>query len=81
MIVLGDREAVDGIRVHGVIEVVEPDFARRTQLAYVRSGSLSYAATGAMQAGNELNVGDVVEVVFPSHRLHFFDGQTERRIG
>ena len=77
----GDGPASDGVRVRGVVEVIEPDFARRTQLAYVRSGSLSYAAQGVMRVGNEPRVGDEVEVVFPGDQLYFFDGETERRIG
>jgi len=68
-----------GPRLRGVVEVVEPDFAHRTQLVYVRTGPLSYAATGVLDMS--LNTGDEVEVVFPADHLYFFDGESERRIG
>jgi ABC-type sugar transport system ATPase subunit len=80
-LVLSDTAAVDEIRVHGTVEVVEPDFGRRTQLAYVQSGSFSIAATGVLGDRSALRPGDAVEVIFPVHRLHFFDAETERRIG
>jgi len=78
-LVLGDRAVPSGVRVRGVVEVVEPDYAHRTQLAYVCTGPLSYAATGPLD--ESLNTGDEVEVVFPTDQLYFFDGESERRIG
>jgi ABC-type sugar transport system ATPase subunit len=78
-VVCGDRTLPEGVHLRGVVEVVQPDFAHRTQLVYVRTGALSYAATGPLDTS--LNVGDAVEVVFPADRLYFFDGQSGRRIG
>jgi ABC-type sugar transport system ATPase subunit len=78
-VVCGDRPPPEGVHLRGVVEVVQPDFAHRTQLVYVRTGALSYAATGPLDTS--LNVGDAVEVVFPADRLYFFDGQSGRRIG
>ena len=68
----------DGVHLTGTVETVEPDFARRTLLAYVRSGSLFYAAGGTLDALPR--VGDVVEVVFPHNQLYFFDAQSGKRI-
>jgi len=70
---------LNGVRLWGSVEVVEPDFARRTQLAHVRSGTLSYAATGALD--RLLNAGEEVEVVFLADQLYFFDSESGQRIG
>jgi hypothetical protein len=78
-VVCGDGPLPEGVHLRGVVEVVQPDFAHRTQLVYARTGALSYAATGPLDTS--LNVGDAVEVVFPADRLYFFDGQSGRRIG
>jgi general L-amino acid transport system ATP-binding protein len=69
----------DGVYLRGAAETIEPDFARRTQLVYTRTGALFYAVTGPLDT--TLNVGDEVEVVFPTDQLHFFDGESGRRIG
>jgi len=78
-IVLDDRAMPEGIRIRGTIEIVEPDFSRRTQLAYARTGPFFYAASGAIDT--LLNVGDEIEAVFPAGQLYFFDGRSEQRLG
>ena len=78
-IVGSDRPLPQGVHLQGIVEVVEPDFAHRTQLVYARAGALSYAATGELDTS--LNVGDEVEVVLPTDGLYFFDGESGRRIG
>ena len=69
----------DGIRLRGVAETIEPDFAHRTQMVYTRTGPLFYAATGPLDTS--LNVGDEVEVVLPTSQLYFFDTVSGQRIG
>ncbi len=72
--------APDGARLRGLVELVEPDFARQTQLVHVRTGTLAYVATGPLDTS--LNIGDAVEVAFPAaDQLYFFDTQSELRIG
>jgi hypothetical protein len=66
------------VHLRGRAEVIEPDFARRTQLVYTRTGALFYAATAPLEVS--LNVGDDVEVVFPTDQLYFFDGESGQRI-
>ncbi len=73
------QPAPEGIRLHGVVEAVEPDFAHHTQLVHVHSGALLYATTGLLEP--LLAIGDEVEVVFRADQLYFFDGQSERRLG
>ena len=78
-VVGGDRPLPQGVHLQGIVEVVEPDFAHRTQLVYARTGPHTYAATGELDPS--LNIGDAVEVVFPADQLYFFDGESERRVG
>jgi len=78
-LVSDDLPAPDGVRLRGVVEVVQPDFAHKTQLVYVRTGELTYAAVGALDVG--LNIGEEVEVLFPADQSYFFDGESEQRIG
>ena len=78
-VVEGDRPLPQGVHLQGIVEVVEPDFAHRTQLVYARTGPHTYAATGELDPS--FNIGDAVEVVFPADQLYFFDGESERRVG
>ena len=65
-----------------VVEIVEPDFGRQTQLVYVRIGEFVLAATGPI-GGPEtlLNTGDSAEIALPPQHLYFFDAESEARIG
>jgi ABC-type sugar transport system ATPase subunit len=77
-LVLSNGPDLQGVRLRGTVENVQPDFARRNQLAYVRTGSLFYAALGSLEP--MLNVGEEIEVILPEEHLYFFDTQSERRI-
>jgi len=79
ILVPGGQPVPEGIRLRGEVEVVEPDFGRRVQVVYVRSGELSYAANGPLDV--PLDIGAQVTVVFPAEQLYFFDGESEQRIG
>jgi ABC-type sugar transport system ATPase subunit len=68
----------EGVRLQGTIEVVEPDFSRRQQTAYVRTGALQYSVTASIE--QRLVEGYQVEVCFPEEALYFFDTETESRI-
>ena len=57
----------EGVLFRGTAEVVEPDFAHRTQVVYARTGEFSNAASGALDIS--LDVGDEVEVVFSFDEL------------
>jgi ABC-type sugar transport system ATPase subunit len=78
-VVSADHSLPDGIHLRGVVDVVEPDFGRRVQTVYVRTGESVYAATGPLDL--TLGIGAEVDVVFPTDRLYFFDGESELRIG
>ena len=77
-VVSGDGPLPEGVRLRGTVDVVEPDFAHSTQLVYVSTAALSYAASGPLDTS--LNTGDDVEVVFPAGQLYFFDSYSEQRI-
>jgi len=77
-LVLGDLPLPDGVRLRGVVEVIEPDFAHRIQLVYVRTGAVSYVAIETLD--RSLNAGDEVEVIFPTGQLYFFDSKSGQRI-
>jgi ABC-type sugar transport system ATPase subunit len=79
-LVIGDHPLPEGIRLTGQVEVVEPDFAHQTQLAYVQFGSQSCAATGSLEETTIINAGDTVEIVIPTDKCHLFDTETELRI-
>jgi multiple sugar transport system ATP-binding protein len=74
-----DQPLPDGIHLHGVVEVIEPDLGQRVQTVYVRTGESVYAATGPLDPA--LGIGAEVDVVFPPDQLYFFDGESELRIG
>jgi hypothetical protein len=61
------------------VEVIEPDFGRRMQTVYARTGEFSYAASGPLDPS--LDIGAEVEIIFPTDRLYFFDGESGQRIG
>ncbi len=71
----------EGIFLRGHVEVVEPDYATRTQIVYARTGSLTYAARAPLEWSSVLNVGDTVSVEFQRDQLRFFDTESEQRIG
>jgi len=68
-----------GLHLPGVVEVIEPDFARQTQLLYLRAGSLTYSAVAPLDPS--LALDQKIAVCFPSDQLHFFDQASEQRIG
>jgi ABC-type sugar transport system ATPase subunit len=74
-----DQAAPEGIHVSGVVESLEPDFEHDSQLAYLPTGRLGYAASSSLDT--PLQVGDACRVLFPMDHLHFFDRQTELHLG
>ncbi|MEZ4660279.1 MAG: hypothetical protein R2911_22195 [Caldilineaceae bacterium] len=65
--------------LHGVAEVVEPDFANRTQLVYLRTADgHSFAASSTLNVA--VYGGQPVEAVLPLEKLYFFDTTSEMRM-
>ena len=78
-LILNGREPSEGVRLQGVVEVVEPDFAHRTARVYVNTPLGSCAATAPLKPS--LRHGDEVKILLPIEGLYFFDGEYERRLG
>ncbi len=68
----------EGLTFTGIIDVVEPDFGRRQQTAYVSRGALALNVTASQDI--RLTPGYEVRVHFPEEALFFFDAETEARI-
>jgi len=77
-LVRGEQAEPAGLRLQGMIEVIEPDFAHHSQLLHLRSGSLTYAVTASLDCPVE--PGEMGEVIFPDEELYFFDRASEARI-
>jgi ABC-type sugar transport system ATPase subunit len=71
------QAAGDGVNVCGTVDMVEPDFSRQVQLAYVRSGDHAF---GVMTELDATIAGAAVDVIFPYAGLFFFDNTTEKRL-
>jgi ABC-type sugar transport system ATPase subunit len=65
------QSAHEGLVLQGDVATIEPDFGRGTQLVYVQSGPLFYAAKGVLDLSME--IGDEIRVVFSEDALYFFD--------
>ncbi len=77
--VLSGDSAEKGVRLRGAVEVIEPDFARKTARIYADTQIGSCAAMAPLDAS--LREGDRVDIVLPYDGLYFFGGEDERRLG
>ncbi len=77
--VLSGDSAAQGVRLRGAVEVVEPDFARKTARVYAETQIGLCAAMAPLDAS--LQEGDRVDVLLPYEGLYFFGGEDERRLG
>jgi ABC-type sugar transport system ATPase subunit len=77
--VLTGGPAAQGVRLRGAVEVIEPDFARKTARVYADTPIGSCAAMAPLDAS--LREGDRVDIVLPYEGLYFFGGEDERRLG
>lgn len=77
-LVFDGQDTPEGVRLQGTVESVEPDFSRRTQLVYVRTGPHFFGVQGPLEP--VIEVGEGVEVVLPLDQLYFFDAQSEQRL-
>jgi ABC-type sugar transport system ATPase subunit len=70
--------AGDELRLRGAVEMLEPDFARQTQMIFLRDGELSWRVLAAREQG--VRIGETVDALFPVERLYLFDGNSGERI-
>ena len=77
---IDDEAALPGvIKLRGLVDAIEPDFAHRTQLVHVRAGTALCQATGELDT--TLNLGDTVTAALPAEQLYFFDSESGLFIG
>ncbi|MCE7980541.1 MAG: ABC transporter ATP-binding protein [Caldilinea sp. CFX5] len=69
----------DAVLLRGVAEVVEPDFGRQSQLVYAANEQHRFVTMGDLTIPIYASY-PVVAQLDPA-RLHFFDAESERRIG
>ena len=74
-----DTAPATGLTFVGTIDVVEPDFGRGQQTAYVSAGELTVSARAPLDM--RLTQGYDVRVVLPVEALYYFDTDSEQRIG
>jgi len=73
-----EQSSGNGIQLRGEVEALEPDYAQRTQVVYVRDGLWSYSGLCPLDA--KLRVGQIVHVELDPERLYFFDGNSGKRL-
>ena len=73
-----EQSSGNGIQLRGDVEALEPDYAQRTQVVYVRDGLWSYS--GLCPLDLKLNVGQIVHVELDPEKLYFFDGNSGLRL-
>ncbi|MCL4861074.1 MAG: ABC transporter ATP-binding protein [Caldilineaceae bacterium] len=71
--------AVSAALIHAVVEMVEPDMGRRIQWVHVKAGD--HRLVAGVEFGQAVYAGDHVAIGLPDEHLHFFDAETELRIG
>ncbi len=77
--VLGeDAPLPEGLRLRGMVEAIEPDFAHHSQLLHLQTGKYTYSALGEL--GISQKIGDVIDLYFPIDKFYFFDADTGERI-
>jgi len=76
--VSAEKNVEDGIQLRGEVEALEPDYALRTQVVYIRNGIWNYS--GFCPLDLKLRIGQMVHVLIDPERLYFFDTDTGRRI-
>ena len=73
-----EKNSGNGIQLQGEVETIEPDYAQRTQLVYIRNGLLNYI--GLCPLDMQLKLGQTVYAEVDSERLYFFDTKTGLRL-
>ena len=73
-----EQSSGNGIQLRGEIKALEPDFAQRNQVVYIRDGLWSYS--GLCPLDLKLRVGQIVHVELDPEHLYFFDAQSGLRL-
>ncbi len=77
-VVTNAEVTTEDLTLTGVIDVVEPDFGRRQQIAYITADEIAFRVAASLDI--RLTPGYEVRVAFPESALFFFDRETGARI-
>lgn len=73
-----EQSSRNGIQCRGEIEALEPDYAQRNQVVYIRDGLWNYA--GLCPLDMKLRVGQIVHAELDQASLYFFDSKSGLRL-
>ena len=73
-----EQSSSNGIQLRGEIEALEPDYAQRTQVVYIRDGLWNYS--GLCPLDVKLKLGQTIHVELDPERLYFFDTNSGKRL-
>jgi len=73
-----ENDSGNGIQLRGEVEALEPDYAQRTQVVYIRNGLWNYESLCPLDG--KLKVGQIVHVEIDPERLYFFDTDSGLRL-
>ena len=76
--VSAEKNSGSEIQLQGEVEALEPDYAQRTQIIYLRDGLWSF--TGQCPLDMKLRVGQTIHVELDPERLYFFDTKSGLRL-
>ncbi|MEP7136536.1 MAG: ABC transporter ATP-binding protein [Chloroflexota bacterium] len=73
-----EQSSGTGIQLRGEVEALEPDYAQRNQIVYIRDGLWNYS--GLCPLDLKLRLGQIVHVELDPERLYFFDTKSGLRL-
>jgi len=73
-----EQSSGNGIQLRGEIEALEPDYAQRNQIVYIRDGLWNYSGLCSLDV--KLQLGQIVHVELDPERLFFFDTKSGLRL-
>jgi len=76
--VSAEESSGSGIQLRGEIEALEPDYAQRTQVIYIRDGLWNYS--GLCPLDVKLKLGQTIHVELDPEQLFFFDTNSGLRL-
>jgi ABC-type sugar transport system ATPase subunit len=76
--VSAEAASTTGMQFRAQVEAVESDFVHRTQVVFLRMGTLEFSGLCSLDV--KLNVGQLVHVEMDPERLYFFDTKSGKRL-
>jgi multiple sugar transport system ATP-binding protein len=73
-----EAATTNGMQFRAEVEAFEPDFVHRTQVVFLRMGTLEFSGLCSMDV--KLHVGQLLHVEVDPERLYFFDTKSGKRL-